>query len=94
MKEHFSLGKLQTDKYLLTPETSGYVEAFRQLLEAKEQAFQVYTSIYGEEQLEQFKDFEDAMDKAGDELFKLLRINMELNMGMFDSYKTKGEVTV
>lgn len=94
MKEHFSLGRIQTDKYLLTPETSGYFEAFRLLSEAKEQAFSVYTSIYGEEQLGGFQDFEDAIERASDELFKLVRINVELNLGQFSSYKTKGEVTV
>jgi hypothetical protein len=89
----FTLGRIQTDKYTLTPETSGYVEAFRLIQEAKNQAFCVYTSIYGEEQLQDFEAFQEAMDKASDELFKLIRINMELNLGMGASYKA-GEVTV
>ena len=89
----FTLGRIQTDKYTLTPETSAYVEAFRLLQEAKEQAFHVYTSIYGEDNLGGFEGFQDAIETASDELFKLVRINVELNLGMSASYKA-GEVTV
>ena len=92
-ESRFTLSRVQTDKYTLTPETSGYVEAFRLLQEAKEQAFQVYTSVYGEDNLEGFEAFQDALETASDELFKLVRINVELNLGMTASYKA-GEVTV
>lgn len=92
-ESRFTLSRVQTDKYTLTPETSGYVEAFRLLQEAKEQAFQVYTSVYGEDNLGGFDAFQDALEKASDELFKLVRINVELNLGMTASYKA-GEVTV
>lgn len=66
-ESRFTLSRVQTDKYTLTPETSGYVEAFRLL--------------------------QDALETASDELFKLVRINVELNLGMTASYKA-GEVTV
>ncbi len=92
-ESRFTLSRVQTDKYTLTPETSGYVEAFRLLQEAKEQAFQVYTSVYGEDNLGGFEAFQDALETASDELFKLVRINVELNLGMTASYKA-GEVTV
>lgn len=92
-ESRFTLSRVQTDKYTLTPETSGYVEAFRLLQDAKEQAFQVYTSVYGEDNLQGFEGFQDALETASDELFKLVRINVELNLGMTASYKA-GEVTV
>ena len=68
------------------------MDAFRSLLQAKEQAFQAVESMYGEGSgLTQ--EFEEAVDEAGVKLFTLLRLNMEAYLAVKDSYTEEG-VTV
>jgi len=76
-------------KYNLTPETAGFFTALRLLLEAREEAFSSATTVWGEEQTVS-RPFEDAMETAMDELFKLVRINAELNLSQRDSYTEEG----
>ena len=78
--------------YTLSKETAGYFDAFRSLLKAREQAYEAVTSMYGESSgLE--NAFNEAIDKAGEELFKLVRINMEAYLAVKESYTEEG-VTV
>jgi hypothetical protein len=78
-------------KYNLTPETAGFFEALRLLLEARDKAFDSITSVWGEEQENKIGEpFYQALENASDELFKLVRLNAELNLGQKGSYTEEG----
>jgi len=79
-------------KYNLTPETAGYFEALRLLLEARDKAYESLTSVYGDEgQADRIAEpFYNALETAEDELFKLVRLNAELNLSQRDSYTEEG----
>lgn len=78
-------------KYNLTPETAGFFEALRLLLEARDKAFDSITSVWGEEQENKIgESFYNALENASDELFKLVRLNAELNLGQKGSFTEEG----
>jgi hypothetical protein len=79
-------------KYLLSKETAGYFEALLLLTQAKDTAYLSAQAIYGEEQKATEK-FDEALETAMDELFKLVRLNAEHNLALIESYNGE-EVTV
>ena len=72
--------------YTLSNETAGYLEAFRLFKEAQDKVFTVAESIYGENS-KITEDFDSALETAMEELFKLVRYNVEACLAVKESYK-------
>lgn len=80
-----------THKYNLTPETARYFEALRLIIEARDKAYESLENIYGDEQANKLVEpFSSALETASDELFKLVRLNAEINLSQRDSYTEEG----